>query len=412
MSLKESARRYYRAKAGGGSPKTSIATQYLQQLPGAIEKIAVNVESKREEATEEWAKKRQSTLDQIKNNPEARAKFAEELDAMKNRYDAAIRKSTGPFAGKKKKQEAANELAAINSEIQAFQEDLANFDKIMSVQGTYSKGNTIGNSADNAWVYSDESTKNFEFREDGVYVVQPSTGNEIRLRDFKQPLMMWDEGIEDAGKMLTKVGSSATSNTPWANVEKMLVGQANTLMNDKSKFKSLIFDDILDFNFAAENYPDEDLNVLKERYDADPEFQKEVMSKWKEAYIAEGKEMYDTTASSKLEKAGSDSRGRTPSAPKESDKVQVQLEGKGIQYIDRSRIEDNKNAVTAQKSVLGLDGIRYMPEVDRTGKLIGYTSDIEGIRNFLPINTLKYNNILFGESKATAPEDDPFNPNN
>ena len=403
MSLKESARRYYGAKAGGGSPKTRIATQYLQQLPSTIEKIAINVESKREEAANQWAKKRQSTLDQVKGTPETRAKFAEELDAMKNRYDAAIRKSTGPFAGKNKKQEAANELAAIESEIKAFQEDLTNFDAIMSTQGTYSKGNTIGNSADNAWVYSDESTKNFEFREDGVYVVQPSTGNEIRLRDFKQPLMMWDEGIESAGKMLTKVGSSATSNTPWSNVEKMLVGQANTLMNDKSKFKSLIFDDILDFNFAAENYPDEDLNVLKERYDTDPEFQKEMMSKWKEAYIAEGKEMYDITASSKLRKAGSGS-GRTTTTPasKESDKVQVQLEGKGIQYIDRSRIEDNKNAVTAQKSVLGLDGIRYMPEVDRNGKLIGYTSDIEGIRNFLPINTLKYNNILFGESKATT----------
>jgi hypothetical protein len=307
MSLRESARRMYTAQYSGGNAKRKIATQYLEQLPGAIEKIATNVESKREEAANEWGKKRQSTLDQVKNNPEARAKFAEELDAMKNRYDAAVRKSTGPFAGKKKKQDAANELAAINSEIKAFQEDLANFDAIMSTKGTYSKGNTIGNSADNAWVYSDESTKNFEFREDGVYVTQPSTGNEIKLRDFKQPLMVWDEGIEDAGKMLTKVGSSATSNTPWPNVEKMLVGQANTLMNDKRKFKSLIFDDILDFNFAAENYPDEDLNVLKERYDTDPEFQKEMMSKWKEAYVAEGKEMYDITGAKDDEKESKES---------------------------------------------------------------------------------------------------------
>jgi hypothetical protein len=93
----------------------------------------------------------------------------------------------------------------------------------------------------------------------------------------------------------------------------------------------------------------------------------------------------------------------TTTTPKDkTGKVQVQLEGKGVQYIDRSRIEDNKNAVKAQKSVLGLDGIRYMPEVDRSGKLIGYTSNIEGIRNFLPVNTFKYNNILFGESKATT----------
>ncbi len=404
MSLRESARRMYAAQHGGGNAKRKIATQYLQQIPSTIEQIAINVESKREEAANQWAKKRQSTLDQIKNNPEARAKLAEKLDAMKNRYDAATRKSTGPFSGKKKKQEAANEIAAINSEILAFQEDMANFDKILSTRGTYSKANTVGDAADNAWVYGDESTRNIEFRDDGAYVIQPSTGKEIRLRDFKQPLMMWDEGIEDAGKMLTKVGSSAASNTPWSNVEKMLIGQANTLMSDKTKFKSLIFDDILDFNFAAENYPDRDLSELKALYDIDPNFQQEMMSKWKESYIAEGKEMYDATVSSKLRKAGSGSgrRTTTTSASKESDKVQVQLEGKGIQYIDRSRIEDNKNAVTAQKSVLGLDGIRYMPEVDRSGKLIGYTSDIEGIRNFLPINTLKYNNILFGESKATT----------
>ena len=295
MSLRESARRMYAAQYGGGNAKRKVATQYLQQIPSTIEQIAINVESKREKAAEEWAEKRESTLDQIKNNPEARAKLAEKLDAMKNRYDAAIRKSTSPFAGKKKKQEAANEIAAINSEILAFQEDMANFDKILSTRGTYSKANTIGDSADNAWVYGDESTRNIEFRDDGAYVIQPSTGKEIRLKDFKQPLIRWDEGIDDAGKLLNKVGGNAMQNTPWANVEKMLIGQANTLMSDKAKFKSLIFDDILDFNFAAENYPDRDLNELKALYDIDPEFQKEMMSKWKEAYIAEGKEMYDIT---------------------------------------------------------------------------------------------------------------------
>lgn len=98
----------------------------------------------------------------------------------------------------------------------------------------------------------------------------------------------------------------------------------------------------------------------------------------------------------------STSKPTTTTSEDKTGKAQVQLEGKGIQYIDRSRIEDNKNAVKAQKSVLGLDGIRYMPEVDRSGKLIGYTSNIEGIRNFLPVNTFKYNNILFGESKATT----------
>ena len=47
MSLKESARRLYQARAGGGNAKMAVATQYLQQLPGAIEKIAANVEGKK-----------------------------------------------------------------------------------------------------------------------------------------------------------------------------------------------------------------------------------------------------------------------------------------------------------------------------------------------------------------------------
>ena len=37
MSLKESARRLYQARAGvSGDAKKRVATQYLQQLPGAI----------------------------------------------------------------------------------------------------------------------------------------------------------------------------------------------------------------------------------------------------------------------------------------------------------------------------------------------------------------------------------------
>jgi hypothetical protein len=347
MSLKESARRLYQARAGvSGDAKKRVATQYLQQLPGAIEKIAANVEGKREEAANQWAKKRQSTLDQVKGTPETRAKFAEELDAMKSRYDAAVRKSTGVFRGKEAKQEAADEIAAINSEIKAFQEDFTSMDAILNEQGTYSQGNTVGDSADNAWIYGDESTRTFEFKEDGVYATRISDGKQVRLRDFKKPLMKWNEGIESAGKMLTKVGGSAASNTPWPNVERMLIGQANMLIDNKTKFKSLIFDDILDFNFAKENYPEEDLNSLKEKYDTDPSFQKEVMSKWKEAYIAEGKEMYDITAGSKSVSGEDD---KSTSIEKESDKVQVQLEGKGIQYINRSRIEDNKKAVTGSK---------------------------------------------------------------
>ena len=304
MSLRESARRMYTAKYGGGSAKKRVATQYLQQIPGAIEKIAINVESKREEAANQWAKKRQSTLDQVKGTPETRAKFAEELDAMKSRYDAAIRKSTGPFTGKKGKEEAAKEIAAIESEIKAFQEDFTAMDAILAETGTYSQGNTIGDSADNAWVYGDESTKNFEFREDGVYVVQPSTGNEIRLRDFKKPLMKWNEGIENAGKSLTAAGNLGSNlKTQWSQVEEQMLMKADELIGNKSKFKSLIFDNIGSFNFAKENL-EGDLNTLKEKYDTDPDFKAQVQNQWKASYLAEAKERFDETRAAEQVRVG------------------------------------------------------------------------------------------------------------
>ena len=295
MSLKESARRLYQARAGGGNPKTAVATQYLQQLPSAIEKIAANVEGKREEAANQWAKKRQSTLDQVKGTPETRAKFAEELDAMKSRYDAAVRKSTGVFRGKEAKQEAADEIAAINSEIKAFQEDFTSMDVILNEQVTYSQGNTIGDSADNAWIYGDESTRTFEFKEDGVYATRISDGKQVRLRDFKKPLMKWNEGIENAGKSLTVASDlGANLKTQWPQVEEQVLMKADELIGNKSKFKSLIFDNIGSFNFAEQNL-EGDLNTLKEEYDRNPDFRSQVQNQWKATYLAEAKERFDET---------------------------------------------------------------------------------------------------------------------
>tara|TARA_R100001086_G_scaffold249715_2_gene190522 strand:- start:1079 stop:2389 length:1311 start_codon:yes stop_codon:yes gene_type:complete len=87
----------------------------------------------------------------------------------------------------------------------------------------------------------------------------------------------------------------------------------------------------------------------------------------------------------------------------ETNTVAVQLQNKGLQYFPKSRIEENKKAVAAGSPVLGLDGKRYLPEKDRTGKIIGYTNNTEGVRNFLPIDTFKYNNILFGQSASKLP---------
>ena len=57
MSLKESARRLFQARAGGGDPKKRVATQYIQQLGGSVQKMASNVAASQEEFKQDWAKK-------------------------------------------------------------------------------------------------------------------------------------------------------------------------------------------------------------------------------------------------------------------------------------------------------------------------------------------------------------------
>jgi len=352
MSLKESARRLYQARAGvSGSAKTRVATQYLQQLPGAIEKIAANVEGKREEAANQWAKKRQSTLDQVKGTPEARAKFAEELDAMKSRYDAAVRKSTGVFRGKKAKQEAADEIAAINSEIKAFQEDFTSMDAILNEQGTYSQGNTVGDSADNAWVYGDESTRTFEFKEDGVYATRISDGKQVRLRDFKKPLMKWNEGIENAGKSLTAAGNLGSNlKTQWPQVEEQMLMKADELIGNKSKFKSLIFDNIGSFNFAEQNL-EGDLNTLKEEYDKNPDFRAQVQNQWKSTYLAEAKERFDETRAAEQTRVEETTTGRRGATIKTFQQMYPN------QYNDQMAVVEGLNENKAFK----LDKAIYVP---------------------------------------------------
>ena len=89
---------------------------------------------------------------------------------MKREWDVAVRKSTGPFRGRKAKQEGANEIAGINSRIQAFQDDFKAMDDILAQQGTPSKANTIGANADNAFAYSPLSNKDFDFSQGRRYI--------------------------------------------------------------------------------------------------------------------------------------------------------------------------------------------------------------------------------------------------
>lgn len=332
MSLKESARRMFEAQYGvNGDAKTKVATQYIQRLSSNIVDISAMIDEKRQEAAEEWGKKRETTLSSVKNNPIARAKLAEQLDAMKKDYDQAIRKSSNPIRGKKAKQEAANELATINSKIQAITDDYAAMDKVLNQTGTYSKANSPLEGADNAYAYSKISKENFVYKDDGVYVKRPSDGKEIRLSEYKSPKVVWDAGIETAGSTLVDIGDKKNAKQTWNNLKENLILTANKLINDPN-FDSLVFDDIGSLNFAEIN------NVDQKKYYEDGAYRGQIKKAWKEFYLDEGKRRHDAVV------LANKPRPTRPSTPKTPTSIIV------AEDEARRKKETNTNAFTDLES--------------------------------------------------------------
>ena len=309
--LQQAAKDLYRAQYGvgsdQGSAKTRIATQYLQQAQTSLIKLAEKVDKDREEKTEEYLKNPKRVVDLVKDNPEAYAKLTEALDIDKKELDKAVRQSKGFLVGREKKKEAGEKITQIQNKYRNYEEDFKRIDEILAQEGTYSQANTVGDSADNSYIYGELSRKDFEYRDDGIYVTQPSTGEKVRLKDYKAPLTKWDNGIEAANTTLVNMGDTKYGAQEWETVSDMVSAQANKLIGDK-RFKSLIFDDIGNFSFAKEylvtteipgitqtneSEVRDELNRLKERYDKDPEFKKDVQEQWKQSYIAEAKERFD-----------------------------------------------------------------------------------------------------------------------
>ena len=338
MSLKESARRMFEAQYGvNGDGKTKVATQYLQRLSSDIVDISAMIDEKRQEATEEWGKKRETTLSSVKNNPTARAKLAEQLDAMKKDYDQAIRKSTGLLTGKKAKQEAANELATINSKIQAITDDYAAMDRVLNQTGTYSKANSPLEGADNAYAYSKISKENFIYKDDGVYVKRPSDGKEVRLSEYKSPKVVWDAGIETAGSTLVDIGDKKNVKIPWNNLKENLTLTANKLINDKN-FDSLVFDDIGSLNFAEIN------KVDQEKYYADDAYRGQIKKAWKEFYLDEGKRRHDAVVLANKPSPTSPSTLKTPTdiiVDEDRQRKKIQSITKQLNTLDEDPTQPN-----------------------------------------------------------------------
>jgi hypothetical protein len=327
-----------------GSAKTRIITQYLQQAQTSLIKLAEKVDKDREEKTEEYLKNPKRVVDLVKDDPEAYAKLTEALDIDKKELDKAVRQSKGFLVGREKKKEAGEKITQIQNKYRNYEEDFKRVDEILAQEGTYSQANTVGDSADNSYIYGELSRKDFEYRDDGIYVTQPSTGEKVRLKDYKAPLIKWDNGIEAANTTLVNMGDTKYGTQEWETVSDMVSAQANKLIGDK-RFKSLIFDDIGNFSFAKEylvtteipgiTQTNEDevrdeLNRLKERYDKDPKFKKEVQEKWKESYTAEAKQRFDD-----MKERYEEEQEKDPRVPSE---IRVQ------ESKDKRRLKINKEA--------------------------------------------------------------------
>ena len=103
MSLEQSARRLFQARANR-SVGSDVATQYLKQLPGAIEKIAANVEGKREEAANKNANdkaKLDVDREKLATQREIANKNLEIARENKNRYDVEASKKKSDQKKKK-----------------------------------------------------------------------------------------------------------------------------------------------------------------------------------------------------------------------------------------------------------------------------------------------------------------------
>ena len=302
--LQQAAKDLYRAQYGvgsdQGSAKTRIATQFLQQAQTSLIKLAERVDKDREEKNEEYLKNPKRVVDLVKDDPEAYAKLTEALDIDKKELDKAVRQSKGFLVGREKKKEAGEKITQIQNKYRNYEEDFKRVDEILAQEGTYSQANTVGDSADNGYIYGELSRKDFEYRDDGIYVTQPSTNKKVRLKDYKAPLTKWDNGIEAANTTLVNMGDTKYGTQEWETVSDMVSAQANKLIGDK-RFKSLIFDDIGNFSFAkeylvtttVEGEINDELNAIKEKYDKDPKYQKTVQELWKESYTAEAKERFD-----------------------------------------------------------------------------------------------------------------------
>ena len=169
QALIQAAQRMYTAKAQKAdiAPVLDAATSSIVNINEAI------AEKRKQQKIESEKEVRLPFLETLKNNPNARPELVDELNRTQDQYFDALRRSENIFLGKKKRQQAAEELNTIQSELIALQKSLTNVDlkRAETPRGQISDwNNTVESAEDVAFHDGELLSKNIIFKNRVAYL--------------------------------------------------------------------------------------------------------------------------------------------------------------------------------------------------------------------------------------------------
>ena len=243
QALIQAAQRMYTAKA----QKADIAP-VLDAAASSIVNINEAIAEKRKQQKIESEKEvRLPFLETLKNNPNARPELVDELNRTQDQYFDALRRSENVFLSKKKRQQAAEELNVIQSELIGLQKSLAGVDlkRAETPRGQISDwNNTVESAEDVAFHDGELLSKNIIIKDRVAYL---KTAAYKENQSFESNIS--DKGIiklDDYNPAMTKHEEAFTSMADSAvevellSLEKGFVFEGSTLekklKNDIQKF--------------------------------------------------------------------------------------------------------------------------------------------------------------------------------
>ena len=251
QALIQAAQRMYTAKA----QKADIAP-VLDAAASSIVNINEAIAEKRKQQKIESEKEvRLPFLETLKNNPNARPELVDELNRTQDQYFDALRKSENVFLGKKKRQQAAEELNTIQSELIALQKSLTGVDlkRAETPRGQISDwNNTVESAEDVAFHDGELLSKNIIIKDRVAYL---KTAAYKENQSFESNIS--DKGIiklDDYNPAMTKHEEAFTSMADSAvqvellSLEKGFVFEGSTM---EKKLKNDIQNFLDDSNGAS-----------------------------------------------------------------------------------------------------------------------------------------------------------------